>query len=330
MSRSNRGRNSKAVNWVVPGLGILIGLLIAFGLGALFVSTQTYPPTKQEQQQYAAAKARYARAVAGNLADTTANYTAYPDQNASECYYADNHDSGDLCAQWRAAIAAEKAAEWTRNGVWFGLIGTGLSALALGCLLWSLRQTERSLKRALKANRIARKHGEAQVRPWLQVDATPHIGFKYYIEEELEFFEYTVRIKIKNVGQSPAIDASYISTLLFFDPTPSQLSDSVNSMFSGVADDWRDKNLFPSEEWNRNSGAAHYGKAPGRTPVNLLIAVRYRTSLSKSWKFSVKVYSLGRLEDDGICYLEIPTMSSAANLGRAYFQQHQSIAGIAS
>lgn len=43
-------------------------------------------------------------------------YAPCPDVNAESCYKAKNHDSADLCAQWRAAVAAEKATDAAKWG----------------------------------------------------------------------------------------------------------------------------------------------------------------------------------------------------------------------
>ena len=56
-------------------------------------------------------------------APKTPDYSAYPDKEAESCYTAKDHDSADLCAQWRAAIAAEKAAKATEGGNLVGGIG---------------------------------------------------------------------------------------------------------------------------------------------------------------------------------------------------------------
>lgn len=157
MSDSDQGKRTPLVEWVFPVIGIVLALSLAFGMGTLVRSSSRNPATKQQQQAYAAAQDRYSRAVAGNLADPQSNYSAYPDENADPCYYAANHDSADLCAQWRAAVAAERSARWTEAGFWIGLLGTVLSGAGLTALLISLRQTERSLGEARRGNRIAMK-----------------------------------------------------------------------------------------------------------------------------------------------------------------------------
>jgi hypothetical protein len=136
-------------------------------LGVLIGSTPANPPTQEQQQQYAAAKARYVQAVAGKLADADPNYSAYPDQNADKCYYAKHHDSADLCAQWRAAIAAEYAARSTFWTFVVSVAGAALSAVALVGLLLSLRQTEKSLGEARAANKIASDNAMRESRAYV-------------------------------------------------------------------------------------------------------------------------------------------------------------------
>jgi len=167
----------------------------------LVASTPRNSATEQQRQQqaYAAAQKRYTRALAGNLADRQSNYSAYPDKNADPCYYAENHDSADLCAQWRAAIAAEGSARWTEASFWIGLAGTMFSGIGLTALLISLRQTERSLGEARQANILAKDTAEKQLRAYVFLE-------KAWLEITPE--EVTAKIFIKNFGQTPALKSS--------------------------------------------------------------------------------------------------------------------------
>jgi len=171
---------------------------LALGVGVLIGSSPPDPPTKEWQQQYAAAKARYAQAVAGKLADPDANYSAYPDESAYECYYAKQHDSADLCAQWRAAIAAEGSARWTFWAFVVSVAGTALSGVALVGLLLSLRQTERALAEGITANAIAEDTAKRQLRAYV-LPSKAH----FTIAEDGTI---DATLKIQNFGQTPALE----------------------------------------------------------------------------------------------------------------------------
>ncbi len=96
------------------------------------------PPTENKQQETKTAKGE----------PPPPPFRPHPNLNEDTCYYAKDHDAADLCAQWRAANAAEKAARETQRATTWSIVGTILSGLALGALLWTLRQTERALTHA--------------------------------------------------------------------------------------------------------------------------------------------------------------------------------------
>lgn len=216
MSGSNRGKRTPLVEWVFPFIGIVLALSLALGVGALIGSSPANPPTKEQQQQYTAAKARYAKAGAGTLTDPDTNYAAYPDKNAYECYYAKQHDSADLCAQWRAAIAAENSARWTFWAFAISFAGTALSGVALIGLLLSLQQTERSLKEAKDGNDLARQTAKRQLRPYIYPS---HAGFKLVAGKPI------ITMSIKNFGQTPALNKrgwihTWVECYPLHDPLP--------------------------------------------------------------------------------------------------------------
>lgn len=93
---------------------------------------------------------------------------AYPKPNSDFCDEAQPHDTADLCAQWRAMVAAEKSANAAEDAVIWTVVATVLSAVGLGFLVWSLRQTEGALGEARIGNRIAMK---ANARATLQAIA---------------------------------------------------------------------------------------------------------------------------------------------------------------
>lgn len=79
-------------------------------------------------------------------ARTQSDYAPYPNMNAKSCYQAKDHDAADLCAQWRAAVAAEKTSDsaWLANFI--GAISAVLTFISIVLVIFALRQTERSLK----------------------------------------------------------------------------------------------------------------------------------------------------------------------------------------
>ena len=127
----------------------------------------------------------------------TNDYAPYPDKDADRCYQAKNHDSADLCAQWRAAIAAEKAADSTYWGNVVGGIGAALSFLSVVLVIAALRQTERSLKESMEANDIASQTAKRQLRAYVMAEDQTIDGL-------WRGGPTTMTLKVYNRGQTPA------------------------------------------------------------------------------------------------------------------------------
>lgn len=108
------------------------------------------------------------------------------------CERTKGRDESDLCAQWRAAKAAENSASLAEWGFWITVAG------AFG-LFATIIQGRVGLARAREANKISREIGEAQVRAYLSVESA-----RLVVTETMPFWEVT----IKNSGQSPAAVAN--------------------------------------------------------------------------------------------------------------------------
>lgn len=166
--------------------------LLFFALAGLMLSGAQQP--KEQAQNHSSAR---------QAEPTLSDYASHP------CYQTENHDITDLCAQWRAAVAAEKAAhEARRSGNW-SVIATLLSAIAIGGLFWTIRQGQVGLERARDANKIARDTAEGQLRAYISVTKLCVTPFK--AGERPTFF-----VEFQNSGNSPAKDVKIISEAFFF------------------------------------------------------------------------------------------------------------------
>jgi len=212
MSGSDWGKRTPLVEWVLPTIGIVGAIALAMGVGYLMGLTPPDPPNTSQRRQYAAAKARYAQSVAGKFGDPKTDYATYPDEYSYKCYYAPNHETADLCAQWRASIAAEKSALWTFWAFFSAAVGTGISICGLGALIYTLRQTERSLKETRSANEIARDAADAQTRPFLVLDNDPEKSI------EADGDDWIITFIWKNVGPTPAVFSEFNSYCRYIPP----------------------------------------------------------------------------------------------------------------
>lgn len=135
---------------------------------------------------------------AGVVSDRRTVFEAYPYPTQDSCYFAPDHDATDLCAQWRAAHAAERSAN-------YGLLSLVLSALGMLGLVTTLWQTSKSLDEARRSadaselsSAVTREIGEAQARCYLALSDAKVALYAPDFKPRLSF-------KIANVGQSPAL-----------------------------------------------------------------------------------------------------------------------------
>lgn len=122
-----------------------------------------------------------------------------PDYSGPYCYQGASQDNADLCAQWRAALAAEKAVHQAEISNFVGLASAALSFLSFVLVLFALRT-------ARQANRISMHLGQAQVRAYVGMS---DYDINYEIRksgEEVEINHCTIVLNWKNSGNSPALN----------------------------------------------------------------------------------------------------------------------------
>ncbi len=126
-------------------------------------------------------------------------YMPYPER----CYGNRNHDIADLCAQWRAAVAAEKASETAYWSNWIASAGALLSFVSIVLVVIALGHTR-------KANEITR-NGQ---RAWM-TDAVPikteaiNSSFAGMLYTDAVGFNHAW----ENTGPTPAIEARCLTTI---------------------------------------------------------------------------------------------------------------------
>ena len=166
--------------------------LLVIALGLILCGAK--PPQEHNQSQPTAQPAEEA------AAEPYAPYSGYaPDP----CYQAKSHDTADLCAQWRAAIAAEKAAHEARRATNWSIIATLLSAISLGAVAYALYLT-------VESNRIVGEASNAQLRPYVHANSIEWANRGHGGESYIDF-----QVKFTNAGHTPAKELQ-LSAVTFF------------------------------------------------------------------------------------------------------------------
>ena len=154
-----------------------------------------------------------------------------PPEYYQPCGKQGSEGNSDLCAQWQAAKAAGKAADWAWYQMWLSLAGI----IGLGITLWfnfrALRLAEKEAKEtkdalviaetnaeavgrtahaAFEANSIARESMHRQLRPFVYV---AHPNITYHHMHSVEFIGDTAEVilYITNYGKTPAYNVCIIA-----------------------------------------------------------------------------------------------------------------------
>lgn len=141
----------------------LAALFTAWGHG-YYLAALNYPEEQRHQPYRYAADEPAKVDLAG-----PAGINAQPYEYRTPCDYPKGRDESDLCAQWRAAKAAEDGAFWTKLGVWVGFGGM------IG-LFWTLYYTRKAVEDTGSATRAMIRQNEiseAAQRPFVVVAAGP-------------------------------------------------------------------------------------------------------------------------------------------------------------
>ena len=181
--------------------GLVAALAITFFLG-VYVTELANPKHSERYQSYQSSQreeTKTATSVA-NVSQTIVHHTP--------CNEPKSETQSDLCAQWRAAKAAEKSADWTAWGVLASIAGISLLLWQIILTREAVEDTGRATEAMNDANEIARKVYNANVRPWLSLEAQMRNDHLLWTEEGEAgvFVEFTAR----NHGQSPATNVNYM------------------------------------------------------------------------------------------------------------------------
>ena len=222
---------------------------IVFALVGWLTLSAANQPTKHAEGDKSAPKAEAARP----------SFAAYPQLNSDACYRAKDHEAADLCAQWRAAIAAEKTARESRRATTWSIIATFLGFATVAGLIITIWQTFGALGEARRGNLIAQRANaratrqsiaaaadtkaaiavaerqadiaadiaQRQLRAYLDFD-----GIKWLRDEsrdEEDRMMTGISYGVKNFGHTPATNVSILHSYfvrLGGDDTPRHLADS--------------------------------------------------------------------------------------------------------
>lgn len=162
MNKQAQGKSRRCFTSMLKSYRCLILAALVFLImnGANLPGDRAQAARNAERVSSAAPNVQPPHATASDPAPKFVAYSAY---NPDPCYNADSHDAADLCAQWRAALAAEASSHEARRSTTWSIIAAALSLMTVGGLIFSLSQTHGALREARRGNRLA-VHSERRSR----------------------------------------------------------------------------------------------------------------------------------------------------------------------
>ncbi|KRB86544.1 hypothetical protein ASE00_07570 [Sphingomonas sp. Root710] len=247
-------------------------MLFGFSLGSLDTDKERYEPYR-----YAADKPAEAESAQAGVP------RAQPLGYRRPCQDPKGETESDLCAQWKAANAAEDSAFWAQWGFWIAVVGSSF-------LLWQIMLTREAVEdtgRATEAMRQANRISENAQRAWITLGiepdhASPYPGGGIY---------FRINFTAANVGNTEATHFFVKHSVLF--QGAGESSNDFATRMLGQVEAWLDKiyeiktlTVVPAERvvvpwWNDIASkdipwAKILGPVMGSTPV-FLMAAYYRT-----------------------------------------------------
>jgi len=256
--------------------GLIAGIVVAVLIAAAFIGWGLCKTAEYERE-------------ANNQAREYAAYTdkkirkaclSLPPVYQKDCAAEARHEQRNNERNEYDLVAQRKSALWAYIMGAAAVIGMGLSVIGV-FLVWTTFDATR------KANVIANDALDGQLRPWVNFDAEfgslQCVGGTLKIRAKTEF---------KNMGTSPALYLTY-ATALFNEPWPGErVFNYMPTLFEGDARKHHDRTLFPGEKWERGFPAELREAPTGAHPLMLVVAVRYRSPYSKTYRYTCKIYDL--------------------------------------
>ncbi|WP_296615545.1 hypothetical protein [Sphingomonas sp.] len=197
-------------------------------------------------------------------------YRPYRDRYSDGCYSAQNHDTADLCAQWRAAIAAEKAADEARLATIAAIVGTVLSLITVGGLIVTIWQTNGALGEARRGNRlnllferrsrrearkadadqaralgIAERNAQAATAQAAQFSAAQRAWVRLTVKPILVTqpregsLRFNIEFSAENIGQTPATHFELHYRVLFW--KQDEPYEEIRARVNKIIEEWRNE-----------------------------------------------------------------------------------------
>ncbi len=209
--------------------------------------------------------------------------------------------SSDLCAQWKAADAADEAAAWTARSFWLSLFSAVIGAGTLAAAFLAALYAKRAAGEAKRAADIARDAFIASERAWLTVSLHPDGDLAFY---ETGGCGLSVYLTIENLGRTPALNVHTSMTMV---PMRQDHVDEVATYAAAQRErntTWS-RTLLPGDSYDRGWGVS-LDDCTLSPYATILGCVTYETLPDRELHQTAFCYIVGRGELGHLDGFDIP------------------------
>lgn len=225
---------------VLAALAGLAALVTVYGLG--LYSVVLNHPEQERYQSY-----RYASDKPQEIDPATTAESPHRFEYRAPCSQPKGKDESDLCAQWKAARAAEGGALWAERGFWVSFGSLALSVGGLAALLITISQGR-------EANEISRISSEMDHRPWVAIRDFVVTN----IDVSPERVDIRWRCTFENTGNTPALNLIPIMRLR------AKVEEGQQLHFLQPEKSWQEQASYLYTQFDGVFGQAIF---PGNSPV---------------------------------------------------------------
>jgi hypothetical protein len=288
-------------NWNnISAAGLITVIFALLGLAVI----HSHEGDQRRVNQTANAEARYEEG--GQYLTPKAGIPALSEKFAAnpEPKTTQQKEERDLAAQESMAVWAYWMMVLSGFGVIITAIGTGFLVWQIDLTRKAVKDTGRATEAMQVANEIARHSMEANARPWLDISL---VG-----DPQMDIIagrpRIKARIRIENMGQSPAIKVGYfIALCIGYEPIQGALSAwkyRRKEVIGEIGD------IFPSRHEERAAEAIHVGEPAEIERGFIAIVALYETAFSNEVRTSARFFEMqDKTSDDGLIDFSQPLSS---------------------
>jgi hypothetical protein len=280
MLGSDRGKEVSPLDWVLPIVGIVLAIAIAWGIGFLHGGQhelrETAPHQHAERVKHATIKNCAGLHGAGIFECVQEEIEAAEETARSE---------QDLTAQQQAAWGSMLGASWGGIGLFVTIVGTVLIYQQVRLTREAVQDTVKATQAMERQNNLA----QAAQRPWLVVEP---VVTKAEIEDDAISLGWECRFR--NKGATIARDVDIATRLLFMSPEDLNI---IPAIIEDVREELANSrtNVIPNEHIQGLGAGWSAIEWDSKNPslCFVLIAVcRYRLGWSDDWHVTERVFNI--------------------------------------